>query len=81
MFVFGQWGVPFWLTVSVIIVLILAYTYRGGIKTLVWTDTFQSTFLLLGVVLSIAAIARELDLSLGGLIAAVKDSEMSQTFF
>lgn len=80
-FVFGQWGVPFWLTVSVIIVLILAYTYRGGIKTLVWTDTFQSTFLLLGVVLSIAAIARELDLGLGGLIAVVKDSEMSQTFF
>lgn len=80
-FIFGQWGVPFWLTVSVIIVLILAYTYRGGIKTLVWTDTFQSTFLLLGVVLSIAAIARELDLGLGGLVAAVKNSEMSQTFF
>jgi len=80
-FVFNQWGVPFGLTVSVIIALILLYTYRGGIKTLVWTDTFQSSFLLLGVVLSIVAIGRELDLGLGGLITTVRDSEMSQLFF
>src|SRR5688572_11345123 len=81
LFVFNQWGVPFGVTVSVIIALILLYTYRGGIKTLVWTDTFQSSFLLLGVVLSIVAIGRELDLGLGGLIATVKNSEMSQIFF
>ena len=80
-FVFDQWRIPFWLTVSVTIGLIFAYTYRGGIKTLVWTDTFQSTFLLLGVVLSIVAIARALDLNLGGLLTAVTNSEMSQTFF
>lgn len=80
-FVFDQWGVPFWLNVSVTIALILAYTYRGGIKTLVWTDTFQSTFLLLGVVLSIAAIAGELNLSLSGLLSTVRESEMSKTFF
>jgi SSS family transporter len=81
LFVFDQWNIPFWLTVSVTIALILLYTYRGGIKTLVWTDTFQSSFLLLGVILSIVAIARELDLNLSGLIATVKNSEMSQTFF
>lgn len=80
-FVFDQWGVPFWLTVSVTIALILAYTYRGGIKTLVWTDTFQSTFLLLGVVLSIAAIAGELNLGPTALLTTVRDSEMSRLFF
>lgn len=80
-FVFDQWNVPFWLTVSITIALILAYTYRGGIKTLVWTDTFQSTFLLLGVVLSIATIASELNLGLSGLISTVRESEMSKTFF
>ena len=80
-FVFDQWGIPFWLTVSITIALILAYTYRGGIKTLVWTDTFQSTFLILGVVLSIAAISSELNLGLSGLISTVRDSEMSKTFF
>ena len=80
-FVFEKWDVPFWLTVSVTIGLILAYTYRGGIRTLVWTDTFQSTFLLLGVVLSIVAIARELGLGPGGLVAAVKSSELARIFF
>jgi len=80
-FVFDQWRVPFWLTVSLTIVLILVYTYRGGIKTLVWTDTFQSSFLLLGVVLSIAAIAHELGLGSGGLVSAVKDSDLSRIFF
>lgn len=78
---FGGWTVPFWLTVSVIIVLILVYTLKGGIRTLVWTDTFQSTFLLLGVLLSITAIAAELDLGIGGLFRAVTESELSQVFY
>lgn len=61
--------------------LILVYTYRGGIKTLVWTDTFQSTFLLLGLVLSILAIAWDLGLSAGGVVAAVQSSPHSRIFF
>lgn len=81
MFVFDAWGVPFWLSVTGIIALILLYTYKGGIKTLVWTDTFQSSFLLLGVVLSIIAIGRELDLGLGGMVDAVRNSPHSQVFF
>ena len=81
LFVFDAWGVPFWLSVTGIIALILIYTFKGGIKTLVWTDTFQSTFLLLGVVLSIIAIGRELDLSLAGMVEAVSSSPHSQVFF
>ncbi len=80
-FVFDAWGIPFWLSVAGIIGLMLAYTYKGGIKTLVWTDTFQSTFLLLGVILSIVAIMRQLDIGLGDLISTVRQSEYSQTFF
>ena len=72
---------PFWLSVTGIIALILLYTYKGGIKTLVWTDTFQSTFLLLGVVLSIVAIGRELDLGIAGMAEAVSNSPHSQIFF
>ena len=52
LFLFDQLGVPFWVSVSIIIILILAYTLKGGIKTLLWTDTFQSLFLLLGVILT-----------------------------
>ena len=80
-FVFDAWGVPFWLSVAGIIVLILVYTYKGGIKTLVWTDLFQSGFLVLGVVLSLVAIARELGLGFGEIITAVKQSQHSQVLF
>ena len=79
-FVFDAWGVPFWLSVTAIIGLILVYTYRGGIKTLVWTDTFQSTFLLLGLVLSVAAIAGELGLGPSGVVSAVRASAYSRVF-
>jgi len=80
-FVFDKWRVPFWVSVSGIILLILLYTYRGGIKTLVWTDTFQSTFLLLGVGLSFVAIARELNLSVAGVCDTITNSPHSQVFF
>lgn len=67
LFVFDQFTtvrIPFALSVSVILALMLLYTYRGGIKTLVYTDTLQSLFLVLGVVLSIAAIISKMDSSL-----------------
>lgn len=80
-FVFGPWGIPFWLTVTGIIGLILVYTYRGGIKTLVWTDTFQSAFLLLGLVGSVWAIARELGLGPFDLVEMVRESPHSRVFF
>jgi len=80
-FVFDFFGIPFWLSVLLIIVLMLAYTYQGGIKTLVWTDTFQSFALLSGVILSIGFIATQLDLGLTDLISTVKQSELSKTFF
>ena len=80
MFVFDKWGFPFWGTVAIVIALILLYTYKGGIKTLVWTDTFQSTFLLLGVILSIVAIARQLDWGLGEMISNITQSSHSKIF-
>lgn len=80
-FVFDHYHVPFWLSVTVIITLMLLYTYRGGIKTLVWTDTMQSGFLILGVVLSIAAILSQLDWSVGDMINGLKTSEHTQIFF
>jgi SSS family transporter len=80
-FVFDKIGIPFGLSVSIVIALMLVYTYQGGIKTLVWTDTFQSLFLLLGVVLSIAAISGELNLGGGGLIKTIVESSYTETFF
>ena len=55
-FVFEGWGIPFGVTAGGAILLILVYTLRGGIQTLVWTDLFQSGFLVLGVLLSVGAL-------------------------
>jgi len=73
--------IPFWLSVSVILVLMLLYTYKGGIKTLVWTDTFQSLFLVLGVVVSIAIIIDKMDIGFGQAVSNIASSEYSKTFF
>lgn len=80
-FVFDRLGIHFYVTVAIMIILMVAYTYRGGIKTLVWTDSFQSLLLLAGLIFSIIAIASQLHLSLGGMITSVADSEHSKVFF
>ena len=81
LFVFSQWNIPFPVSVAIIIVLMLVYTYRGGIKTLVWTDLFQSGFLLLAVLLSIVAIVSQLDWSFTEAVSAITQSDYSNTFF
>lgn len=72
--------VPFALSVSLILLLMLLYTYKGGIKTLVYTDTLQSLFLILGVVLSIVAITGQMDISLWTATKRICSSEMSDVF-
>jgi len=61
--VFEQMGVPFWLTVVISILLIWVYTFRGGIKTIVWTDTLQTLTMLAAVGLAIYLINQQLDWS------------------
>jgi solute:Na+ symporter, SSS family len=81
LFVSDHYGIPFGVTVAIIIALMLIYTYRGGIKTLVWTDSLQSGLLLLGVVLSIAAILSQMEWGIGDAITAIGNSGMSQFYF
>jgi len=68
LFVFDNWGVPFWLTVALFMTLILLYTFRGGIKTIVWTDTLQTTFMLTAVVITIIIVGKTLNMSLSDLL-------------
>ena len=60
---FDALGIPFALTVAIAIFMILAYTFRAGIKTIIWTDSLQTTFLLASLVLTIFIISKQLDLS------------------
>ncbi len=80
-FVFDDMGVPFFVTVAVFMLLILLYTYQGGVKTIVYTDTLQTTFMIVSVVLSIVFIMQDLDLSVSDTYHKIVDSEYSKTFF
>ncbi|TRX53072.1 sodium:solute symporter [Fulvivirga sp. M361] len=79
--IFDSWGIPFSLTVLITISLIWLYTFRGGIKTIVWTDTLQTLFMLLAVVVVIDLIRTDLGLSFSTLTSIIQDSEYSQIFF
>jgi len=80
-FVFDELGVPFFVTVAVFIALILLYTYQGGVKTIVYTDTLQTTFMLLSVILSVVFIMNQLNLNVGDLLDKISNSAYSQVVF
>jgi len=80
-FIFDAWNVPFWLTIVLCLVLIWLYTHKGGLKTIIITDTLQTVFLLLSVVLSIIFISKSLHLDVAGTFEAVKNSSYSKIFF
>lgn len=81
LFLFDAWGVPFLVTVATTIALIWVYTFRGGIKTIVYTDTFQTFFLVSAVIIAVWQIATQLDMSWGEMVAAVDGSPYSRIFF
>jgi len=80
-FVFDAWHIPFSLTVGIFIVLILMYTFKGGIRTIIWTDTIQTTFMLLALVLSIFLIIGQMGLTPGGMIREVFASGYTRMVF
>ena len=78
---FDSWGLPFTFTVLITIILIWIYTFRGGIKTIVWTDTLQTFFMLAAVITSVYLIKDQLDLSFSEMIDLIGNSEYSQAFY
>jgi SSS family transporter len=78
---FDSLGVPFWVSVLITVGLIWLYTHRGGIKTVVWTDTLQTFFMLAAVVVTIYFIGNELGLkSLGDYLSSVAEDGRSEIF-
>ena len=78
--IFDELHVPFAVTVSVTILLIWIYTFKGGIKTIIWTDTLQTAFMLMALVISIYLIAHKLNWSVGELFTQVKNSPYAKIF-
>ncbi len=79
--VFDSLGVPYYITVSFTILLIWLYTFKSGIKTIVWTDTLQTFFMLLALGITIYFISEDLGLSLNNLMGYLAESEHSKIFF
>jgi len=80
-FIFDAWNIPFAVTIVICLLLIWLYTYRGGLKTIIITDTLQTVFLLSSVMLSIYFISQNLNFSLVETFEAVKSSSYSKIFF
>jgi len=80
-YIFDAWNVPFAVTIIVCLLLIWLYTNKGGLKTIIITDMFQTFFLVLAVVLSIYFMARSLDLDFVETFQTIKESSYSKIFF
>jgi len=79
--VFDALNIPFWVTVTITILLIWLYTFKSGIKTIVWTDTLQTLFMLIAVGVAIYYVATDLGLDAGSVFGFIADSDLSQIFF
>jgi SSS family solute:Na+ symporter len=77
---FNALGIPFTVTVAIAIFMIWAYTFRAGIKTVIWTDSLQTTFLLASVVLTTIIISTQLDMSFGQMVKAIDEHPFSKMF-
>jgi Na+/proline symporter len=80
-FVFGPLGVPFALTVIVMLALIYGYTFKGGLKTIMWTDTIMTTFFLAALVFTVFTIGKSLNLGGGELFSTVMGGRYGKVFF
>ena len=76
-----SFGVPFWVTTLVILIMILVYTYEGGVKTIVWTDTLQTTCMLAGLIICVIYILNNLNIGFGESLQAMNEKGYSRIFF
>lgn len=79
-FVFKTFGIPFFVPAIIFVALILVYTFKGGIKTVVWTDTLQTTFLILAAVLTVIFLLKELDMSIFEVLSVSAENGITKVF-
>jgi len=79
--VFDSMNIPFWITVTLTILLIWLYTFKSGIKTIVWTDTLQTLFMLIAVGVAVYYVSEDLGLSASNIFGYIAESDLSQIFF
>ncbi|MFZ9262309.1 MAG: sodium:solute symporter [Chitinophagaceae bacterium] len=79
-FILDQMGVPFVVTTAIILLMILLYTWKGGVKTIVYTDTLQTSFMLLGLVICLVYILSQMNISFGDALDRMKEHDYLNVF-
>lgn len=79
--ILDSFGIPFWATTLIILIMILLYTYEGGVKTIVYTDTLQTTCMLAGLVICVVYILNSMNMGFGESLTAMKERGLSTVFF
>ena len=79
--VFEPLGLPFILNVVISMAIVLMYTFRGGVKSVIWTDTLKTVCMIISIVLAIVFIAKDLGLDFSGMVKTIKESGYSKVFF
>lgn len=79
--IFDAIGIPFYITVAITILLIWLYTFRSGIKTIIWTDTLQTFFMLTAVALVTLLILSKMEIPVSDFFTHINESEYSKIFF
>ena len=79
--ILSQLGIPFWVTTLIILIMILVYTYEGGVKTIVFTDTLQTTFMLTGLIVCTLYILHAMNMNPVTAFSAMNDKGYSKIFF
>jgi len=78
--ILASYGIPFWVTTLVILLMILLYTYEGGVKTIVWTDMLQTTCMLAGLVICVIYILKTMNLGFSEGISQLQDAGYTRMF-
>ena len=79
-FILSQLNIPFWVSAAVVLFMILLYTFEGGVKTIVYTDTLQTTLMVLGLVVCVIYILNRLDFSVADAISGMEAKGLTKVF-
>jgi Na+/proline symporter len=79
-FILSRMHIPFYVSAAVVLIMILLYTFEGGVKTIVYTDTLQTTMMILGLVVCIGYILSHLHLSVGEAVNAMEAKNLTRIF-
>jgi len=80
LFILDEMGIPFIATAALILLMILLYTFKGGVKTIVYTDTLQTSFMLAGLVICLVYILKHMNISVGHAISVISEKGYARIF-